>query len=82
MKISQREARRLKKRVEELERREGTRQSRWTTDYPGGTNFHTFRVDDTSAASIRTAAVLGHAIVVRISNSNNLLFYALPHKPL
>lgn len=82
MKISQREARALRKRVQFLEDRERTRQSRWTVDYPGGTNFHTFSVDNESAASIRTAAVLGHAIVVRISDSNNLLFYALPHKPI
>lgn len=80
MKISQREARRLKKRVLELESREESRRSRWAASYPGGTNFHQFKVDKESAAAIRVASVLQHAVVARIDGSDNLLFYALPQR--
>ena len=80
MKISQREARRLRKRVDELEQRERERFARWATTYPGGTNFHTFAVDKESAAAIRVARTLGHAVVVLIDNSDRLMFYALPAK--
>ena len=39
--ISQREARRLLKRVTELERKESTRANAWVSDWPGGVHIAT-----------------------------------------
>jgi hypothetical protein len=78
-KISQREAHRLLKRVAELESQQATRNARWGASYPGGMNFHTLKVDVASAAAIRTAQCLQHAVVVRIDNDSNISFYALPN---
>jgi len=78
MKISQREARRLQKQVAALEQREEQRFDRWSASYPGGTNFHTFAVDKESAAAIRVARLLGHAVVVTIDTNDKLMFFALP----
>lgn len=77
--ISQREARRLRKRVEELEHRERARRHRWSSDYPGGTNFCTVTLCDTAAAMVQTAQLLDHAIVARISG-DQLYLYALQQK--
>jgi hypothetical protein len=77
MKISQREARRLRKRVQELERQEEVRRRTWSREYPGGTNFHSFDLDDVSTATVATAQALGHAIVCTISG-RRLMFFALP----
>lgn len=74
--ISQREARRMKKRLELLERAEERRRFVWAHDYPGGTHFWGLIVDNTAKASIDTAIKLGHAIVARL-DGNTLRLYAL-----
>lgn len=78
--ISQREARRLKKRVAELEAQERERRAQWATDYPGGVNF--WSIGDCGAdrmAAVRTARKLGHAIVaVPDMNAATIRLYALP----
>lgn len=79
MKISQREARRLQKRVAELERHIEAQHRGWSGDWPGGVHFRTF---DASAhgelrAAIKTARTLKHAVVCALSDTQ-LLFYALP----
>lgn len=63
--ISQREARRLKKRVAELEQREADRNSRWASTYPGGVNIGTERFSEANYAAVCTARALGHAVVLR-----------------
>jgi hypothetical protein len=74
--ISQREARRLKKRIAELEQIEMNRRNSWSADYPGGTHFWTLTVADDSKAAIGTARKLGHAIVATLDGAQ-LRLYAL-----
>jgi hypothetical protein len=62
-KISQREARQLRKRVEELEKRNEQNASAWAREYIGGVNIATVVTSDVSHAICRTARKLGHAIV-------------------
>lgn len=76
--ITQREARALRARVAELERREENRRGIWFNDYPGGQHIGSFTVSDVAAAKIRTARLLKHAVVVTNGNLGELNFYALP----
>lgn len=79
MKISQREARRLRRRVQQLETAEIKRRSAWSSEYPGGVNICNilYSQDDFHAVAIRTARKLGHAVVV-VERSGELNFMALP----
>jgi hypothetical protein len=74
--ISQREARRLKKRVEDLERERRQQVAAWTRDYPTGVNIETISLNDVEQATCNTAAILGHALVAKMSGTN-LLIYAV-----
>jgi hypothetical protein len=82
MKISQREARRLKRRVEALEVAERSRRSAWVSEWPGGTEIARMTVDAWSyvPVSVRTARRLGHAVVVLADTEGVLRFMALPLK--
>jgi hypothetical protein len=77
--ISQREARKLKKRVEELEQRERARIRRWSGDYPGGVHVQTLNLNELPAARLQTAALLEHALVARV-NGTELYIYAVTVK--
>ena len=68
-KISQREARRLLKRVAELEKQNEQNASAWAREYIGGTNITTITVSDVSHAICRTSRKLGHAIVALPSDN-------------
>jgi hypothetical protein len=63
VKISQREARRLRRRVEQLERNEESRNNRWSGDYVGGVHLWNATVPETVFAAIKVARALGHAVV-------------------
>ena len=63
-KISQREARSLRKRVAELEKANEQNANAWAREYIGGVNVATVIVTDVSHAICRTARKLGHALVV------------------
>lgn len=77
--ISQREARRLRKRVEELEKILVSQRSCWVADYPRGTNILTMTdCHRDFLIGIRVARRLGHAVVVT-ETETGLRFYALPH---
>lgn len=81
MKISQTEARRLKRRVLELERMESSRRAIYGAGYPGGVNIanHAFASDrDYLPAVVGTSRRLGHAVVV-VDDGSTLRFYAIPH---
>lgn len=80
MTISQREARQLRKRVEELEQREQSRFKRWGSEYPNGTNIcsHEFTQDGRIHTAIKTARLLKHAIVVTTDDTGRVYFHALP----
>ena len=79
--ISQREARQLKRRVEQLERMiEGERRS-YARTYPGATHLgHVFWESANHVASaVYTAQRLGHAVVAVADGTYKFNLYALPH---
>lgn len=75
MKISQREARRLRKRVAELEEADRVRRSAWHSDWPGGVHLTGFVAHSDIVAQVKTARKLGHAVVVT-NTGDNLQLYA------
>ena len=79
MKISQREAQRLRKRVDELERMEARRAATWINDWPGGVNFWTLELSPAAKAAVTTARSLGHYIV-GIPYNSDLQLYAIKVK--
>jgi hypothetical protein len=78
MKISQREARRLRKRVEQLEAEQIRLRSRWASDWgPGWVNIESLTLTPESFAKVRTARLLDHAVVILPSaRTNEVLLYA------
>lgn len=78
--ISQREARRLRKRVQELEAENAERLRRWSSEWPGGTSIVSVKWDEFARVpvAIRTARALRHAVVVTVSNDGLVNFIALP----
>lgn len=79
--ISQREARRLRKRVAELEGHEEHRRRAWGQEWFGGVNIVSATYPnsyDQVPTAIRTARKLGHAVIVLGDDSGNLRFMALP----
>lgn len=77
--ISQREARRLRKQLRELEQRDNRRSNAWAQDYPGGTVIATISLAalPKENSAISTARKLKHAVVA-ISDGDLVRFYALP----
>lgn len=78
MKISQREARRLNKRLLELERTisgyENSWSSSWVKDW---VNIGTLTLNEVSYAKVATARLLKHAVVVvPANNGTNVYLYA------
>lgn len=80
--ISQREARRLRKRVDELERVIREQHFSWSKDWPGGVHIGTATGEATNVARIKVARQLGHAVVAT-ENGDRIEFRALqlPEKP-
>lgn len=79
--ISQREARALKRRVEQLESMEERRRRRFVLDYPGGVNIAQHVYNDSRdflPAVIDNSRKLGHAVVVTADGAT-LRYYAIPH---
>lgn len=77
--ISQKEARRLKARVRQLEIILEEQRRRWGQYWPGGTNITSLSAPDPRLlTAIETARLLGHAVVVTVE-SGRIYFYALPH---
>ena len=76
MKISQREAQRLKKRVAELERRESANRYAWSRDWVGGVQIATEALVGNTASLIRLSRKLGHAVVCT-ADRNDVRFYAV-----
>lgn len=76
MKISQREARRLKQLVARLENQEDNRRNAWWRDYPGGANIATITCQD-AAAKIHVARLLKRAVVATV-DGNTIRLFALP----
>ena len=74
--ISQREARRLRKRVNELERREADRVRVWSSDWPGGVHLFGVTLQSDQIACLRTAQKLGHYLIAKIDGTGSTQFYA------
>jgi len=77
MRISQREARRLRKRVDELERRDEARRRAWSGEYPGGVHIDTLTVAGVEYVAIKTAWSLGYYVVVKPSRTNEVQVFAV-----
>jgi hypothetical protein len=78
-KISQREARRLRRRVEELERNNIRRLSLWHSEYPGGVNVANLDTGDWGKelrAKLLTTRMLGFAIVAKMDGPR-VMFYGV-----
>ena len=76
-KISQAEARRLKKRVAELESANRARFNRYTSSYPGGIHLRSLSLNDVVSAELKTAQKLKHALVLRHYGDNIFYVYAV-----
>lgn len=81
MNISQREARRLVKRVAVLERALSRQRREWSQEYFGAVQIGAVSFDGPSTipAVIRTARKLGHAVVVVGDETLSVRIMALPH---
>lgn len=76
MKISQREAHRLKRRIAELEGIQRKQRNLWWSDWPSGIVLSRLKVSDSTYAEIKTARKLKHAVVVTVENDNTIAFFA------
>ena len=77
MKISQREARRLKKRVEELEQQRRQERMACTRNYPGGQHLGSLTLGaDLFRGRLEGAQLLQHPLVVVLDGAQ-CKFYAL-----
>lgn len=81
--ISQKEARRLKARVDELEQREALRFASWCVAmYPGGIHLMQRQIGVTGwdFGRLQTARRLGCALVVTVADDGWLNYYAVQKK--
>ena len=74
--ISQREAKRLRKRVAQLESILDAQKRRWNNEWPGSTVIHRLPTDAVSLAIVATARALSHAVVVT-TEDNKLKFWGI-----
>ena len=70
--ISQREARRLRKKVRKMEADLAAQRSRWTKEWPGGVLIDTLNVTNTEWHMVRVARLMGHPVVVTTGEMNKL----------
>ena len=78
MKISQREAHRLKKRVTQLEEVIRHQRVRWASEWLGGVLLCREEAVAINHAMVKTARRLGHAVVIVPEDEETYGFYALP----
>ena len=80
-KITQTEARRLRRRVEQLERMERDRRRAYASNYPGGVNIAIYTYADSTdflPAVVHTSRKLGHAVIC-VVDDRTIRYYAIPH---
>lgn len=77
--ISQREARRLRKRVQVLEQADELRRRVWSSEYPGGVQIECrkWESDHPVPTAIRTARKLAHAVICLEDGNGEVRFVAL-----
>lgn len=76
MKISQREARALRKRVKELEDQRENERNAWRMKFPGVHIGNLTRDKDWFWGACRTARRLGRVLVVTVTEDGKFCFYA------
>jgi hypothetical protein len=76
--ISQREARSLKKRVTELEAQLSKQHNQWTHEWPGSAHIDTMTVKSEEWHIATTARKLGHAVVIVPAEHPKLKVYGCP----
>jgi hypothetical protein len=73
-KISQRAARWMQKRIEDLERERGRQRDRWASDWDQSwVNIETLTLSDSSYAKVKTARALKHAVIVLPAESGTVV---------
>ena len=75
--ISQREAQRLRKMVKAYESRDIARARYWASEYPGGVHIDTLPIADVRYVAIRTAWMLGNAVIVKPVRTNEVQVFAV-----
>jgi len=75
-KISQAEARALKRKVAELEQVLKTQRDAWLREWPNGIHLDSIQVSDALYGKLHVARKLKHAVVVTLINRNFVEFYA------
>jgi hypothetical protein len=76
VKISQREACRLRKRVRELEAIQEGQRRQWRTEWPSGTVLERITPEAKTVAIVDTARRLGHPVVV-VPDGNQIVFFGI-----
>jgi len=76
-KISQREALRLRKRVNQLLKERHEARSPWANEYPGGVNFATVNMGAELTSKMELAEKFSDTVVVKRSGAT-FRFYAIP----
>jgi hypothetical protein len=77
--ISQAEARRMRRELDALKQRDRDRNKAWVIDYPGGAHLVTISYAseaDQVPTTIRTARKLGHAVVA-VDDGARIRFYGM-----
>ena len=75
-KFSQREAQRLKKRVEELEEIISAQRKSWSSEWPSSVQLLSLTIGESTQFVVNTARRLGHGVVVT-TDGNNLIFWGV-----
>lgn len=76
--VSQRLARKLLKKVQELEDQNHRRIASYFSDYPGGVHVQTLNLSELPAARLQVASKLGHALVAKISGADLVIYAVKP----
>lgn len=73
--ISQNEARRMRKELRALQARDVARARAWSAEYPGGVCVASMEANDVALTAIRTSRALGCAVVVTSSASDRRVYF-------
>jgi len=74
--ISQREARAMRAELKRIRERDERRNNRWSSFYPGGVNITSWNLPAEGMGAIRTALLLGHAVVCKVER-DTVHFYGI-----
>jgi hypothetical protein len=75
-KISQREARRMRKELQALRKRDEARERSWSSEYPDAIHIASSSPSTDVVAIIKTARKLGHAVICTAEGDGKIFYYA------